>query len=102
MSNNNALDFIEKVRRNRSFRKEGYAAKSPAEFAQWIFEQGYEFSPSEIDIAFRSMLLKAKDETCAEEILELRGWYSMLANAPASSTDCSMCGFRSGCGGSCP
>ena len=98
---NSARDFIKRVRQDRAFRKGGYAANSPAEFSQWISAQGYEFSHTEIDDAFRSMLLTAKDEDCAEEVKELKSWYSMLARAPEASNDCSICGFKSGCGGSC-
>lgn len=101
MSINSARDFIERVRIEPAFRKSGYAANSPAGFTQWILAQGFNFSFAEIDDAFRSMLLKAKDEACAEEIQELKNWYALLARPPETAKDCSTCGIQSSCGGTC-
>lgn len=99
---NNALAFIDRVRRDPAFRKSGYVADSPESFIRWTASEGYPFSYAEIDDAFRSLLLKAKDEECAEEIKELKNWYTLLARPPESTKACSTCGFKSNCGGSCP
>jgi secreted protein with Ig-like and vWFA domain len=80
---NNALRFISRISRDAAFRGEAYEAGDPRRFAAWVENSGYRFSPAEIDDAFRSLLLKARDEEEAEEIREIRQWYT-LQRAPAA------------------
>jgi predicted ribosomally synthesized peptide with nif11-like leader len=75
MAMNAALQFIDRVRRDADFRGEAYEADCPEHFTAWVEKAGYRFSSGEIDDAFRSLLLKARDEEAAEEIRELRQWY---------------------------
>ena len=102
MSIHSALEFIDRIRQDSAFRKSGYTANSPAEFAHGIATAGFTFTHAEIDDAFRNLLLKAKDEECAAEIRELKNWYALLARPPKDPKSCSTCGLKSDCGGSCP
>ncbi|MDR1959148.1 MAG: Nif11-like leader peptide family RiPP precursor [Planctomycetaceae bacterium] len=97
MSVQNALNFIEKVRTNRLFRKEAYHCGSSGEYRQWIADSGFDFRSHEIWDAFRSLLLKAGDESEADEIKELRMWYRLLSceeerNVPLKCQTCTVKG----------
>jgi predicted ribosomally synthesized peptide with nif11-like leader len=81
MPMNDALQFIDRVRRDSDFRSQGYEADCPEHFAAWAEKSGYKFTSAEIDDAFRVLLLKAKDEESAEEIKELKQWYTLQATA---------------------
>ncbi len=97
-----ALDFIDRVRRDSAFRKAGYAASLDHKFTAWLKESGFNFNQSEIWDAFRSMLLKCKDEEAADEVKELRVWYMLLAGeSEESGGSCGSCAKKGSCGGSC-
>jgi predicted ribosomally synthesized peptide with nif11-like leader len=81
MAMNDALRFLEKVRKDRAFRLEAYDASGPEAFSAWVSTAGFTFSPGEIDDAFRVLLLKAADEEAAEEIKEIRQWYGLQSKA---------------------
>jgi predicted ribosomally synthesized peptide with nif11-like leader len=76
MAMNSALDFIERIRQDTEFRKASYRMNTPEQFSAWIQAAGYSFTAGEIDDAFRVLLLKAPDEEAADEIKELRQWYT--------------------------
>jgi predicted ribosomally synthesized peptide with nif11-like leader len=83
MAMNDALRFISRVSRDAAFRGEAYETGDPQHFAAWVENSGYRFSPAEIDDAFRSLLLKARDEAAAEEIKEIRQWYALQTASAA-------------------
>lgn len=96
-----ALDFIDRVRRDSAFRKAAYAASLDHKFTAWLNESGYVFHPSEIWDAFRSMLLKCRDEEAADEVKELRVWYTLLAGESENESSCGGCAKKGSCSGSC-
>lgn len=102
MSIKSALAFIERVRYEAEFRREACEAPPDGDFAVWLEASGYDFSMAESQDAFRSLLLKCRDEEAAEEVRELRLWFSLLARAEEEpSAACGSCVKRNSCGGSC-
>ncbi|MFP3042693.1 Nif11-like leader peptide family natural product precursor [Treponema primitia] len=84
MAMHSAIEFIDRIRRDRSFRIAGYSVNTPEQFSAWIKAAGYNFTAGEIDDAFRVILLKAADEEAAEEIKEIRQWYTLQAQGMRS------------------
>ncbi|MDR3233344.1 MAG: hypothetical protein LBT46_06750 [Planctomycetaceae bacterium] len=91
MSLNNALTFIDRVRRDSRFRRECYQADGCEAFHRQINDEGYGFCPHEAWDAFRRMLLKAQDESEASEIIEMKLWYSALSGISENGFGCSSC-----------
>mgnify|MGYP000934314550 CR=1 FL=1 len=104
MALTSALEFIERVRQDAAFRKAAYAAALEHSFPDWLAKSEYRFTMPEIWDAFRSMLLKCKDEEAAEEVKELRCWFSLLAEETEeekTSSSCGGCAQRGSCNGNC-
>ncbi|MBN1615968.1 MAG: Nif11-like leader peptide family natural product precursor [Spirochaetales bacterium] len=101
MAMGEAFRFIDRYRSDKAFRCGAYETATPEEFKEWIARGGFHFSDSEIDDAFRSLLLKAKDEEEAEEIRELGSWYWLMTgnglSGPVSSASCASCASKTGC-----
>lgn len=103
MSRQQAEAFIERVRSDRVFRAQAYHVEGAESFQKWVSGAGYLFDGSEMHDALRGMLLKAKDEAAAEEINELKQWYTLLSgDLPASSRNaCGGCAMKGTCNDAC-
>lgn len=103
MSRQQAEAFIERVRSDRVFRAQAYHVEGAESFQKWVSAAGYCFDGNEMSDALRGMLLKAKDEAAAEEINELKQWYTLLSgDLPISSRSaCGGCSMKGSCSGSC-
>lgn len=98
MGMNDALRFIESCKNDSVFRAGAYDTSSPQEFRKWIYASGYSFQDSEIDDAFRTLKLKARDEDDAGEIGELSAWYQLMADRDSSCSSCTDCASKASCG----
>lgn len=102
MAFKSAIEFIERVRRDTEFRRAACVASLDHVFSEWLAKSEYAFTVPEIQDAFRSMLLKCQDEEAAEEVKELRCWFSLLSEeTEETSPSCGSCAKRGDCGGSC-
>jgi hypothetical protein len=94
MSFDKSLQFIDRVRHDPAFRKEGYQAKN---FRRWMIDAGYDPGCGEIWDAFRNLLLKVADEYGANEIKEIRQWYMLLSGEDEDQTNCGSCAAKENC-----
>lgn len=97
MSMTDATKFVERYRMDQQFRTGAYEASTPEEFRRWVRAGGFRFTDDEIDDAFRSLKLRARDEEEALEIEELRAWFFIMAGGLESSALCSGCTTGAGC-----
>lgn len=85
-----AFRFLAACRKDDSFRLQSYGFSGEGGFRAFILREGYSFSDAEIDDALRSLELRSVDEYEAEEIKQLKQWYSLMAMTETPSP-CSAC-----------
>lgn len=92
-----AFRFATRCRSDREFRIGAYGHSEGGRVKSYWRESGYSFEDDEFARAIESLLLRAVDEDEADELHDLRRWYSAVSGSDGSAGNCG----ASACSGTC-
>ncbi len=79
MSIQNAMNFIERVPQDDTFRQSCYRCKNQGELTALLMSEGYKFDEEEFENACNMLHMKCADESAAYALHEIKSWFLILS-----------------------